>query len=103
MKESAGEGGDEEGGGGSSAFPSDRLSHSSHPGVRVRVTPLWTCWRSVHTLLSLLLLWRESGIFFFFFFENKPFRHFFGFLWVEKIKKANVTPNLGVPRLPLWT
>lgn len=68
MKESAGEGGDEEEEeeeGGSSPFPSDCLSSSTHPGVRVGVTLLWTCRRSVHTLLSLPLLWRESGSFFF--------------------------------------
>lgn len=55
MKESAGEGGDERRRkrGGSSPFPSDCLSSSTHPGVRVGVTLLWTCRRSVHTLLSL--------------------------------------------------
>lgn len=81
MRESAGEGGDEEEAeGGSSPFPSDCLSSSTHPGVRVGVTLLWTCRRSVHSLLS-LLLWRESRIVFVvvFFYLCHHFLDFSGF------------------------
>lgn len=98
MKESAGEGGDEEEEeGGSSPFPSDCLSSSTHPGVRVGVTLLWTCRRNVHTLLSLLLLWRESGIVFVFclFYLCHHFLDFSG------LKRAHVTPPSPLA-LPLW-